>query len=603
MKVGIFVRPRIVAAAAIALTLGVAPVVSNATPQVEIDLPTVVEPLIDTIPLTNGQEPASTRSTEHVAEVRPDQPFSMAAVRWTGDVPDVVALQARNTEGNWGEWFEVDPVDGLDADAPGVRKASEPAWLGDATALRVRAERDDRPVAPGSLSAVVIDPGKASGDGIAPNAYAMSPAPRVISRRGWGADENMRRRCYRETGWDVDYSTTVKAVTVHHTAGTNSYSAADSARIVRGIYAYHGQTLRWCDIGYNVLVDKYGQIFEGRYGGLNLPIWGAHAGGFNEYTTGVSLMGTYTNVAPRAAQLESAARFIAWKLSRGYRGPNARVTLTSAGGGTSKYPRGTRVSLPRIFTHRDVGSTSCPGNEVYRRMPQLRQRVTTLMGDWRSSPIYQRWRRENADAGRLGGVFAVERPTVPTGRATKFASGRIWAFWSSRTGTHTVQDAIRDKWNRMGRASSRFGFPTTDQRGTPDRRGLYNHFQRGSIYWSPWYGAHSINGYIRAKWRDLQWERGPLGYPQTDVRTVPNGDGYYSFFSHGSIYRHVNGRAHALIRGFHRAWADTGWERGPLGYPVSDEYSTVTGSRQDFQGGYITRNGITGEMTVVTNAR
>ena len=68
---------------------------------------------------------------------------------------------------------------------------------------------------------------------------------------------------------------------VHHTAGSNSYTAAQSAAIVRAIELYHVKGNGWNDIGYNFLVDKYGQVFEGRIGGIERNVVGAHAEGFN----------------------------------------------------------------------------------------------------------------------------------------------------------------------------------------------------------------------------------------------------------------------------------------------------------------------------------
>ncbi|MFD7949057.1 N-acetylmuramoyl-L-alanine amidase, partial [Streptomyces sp. NPDC059744] len=94
------------------------------------------------------------------------------------------------------------------------------------------------------------------------------PKPPITSRAGWGADESISPEA-------PEYNDTVKAVFVHHTAGTNDYSCADSAAIVRSVYAYHVQSEHWKDIGYNFLVDKCGTIFEGRKGGVGRPGRGA----------------------------------------------------------------------------------------------------------------------------------------------------------------------------------------------------------------------------------------------------------------------------------------------------------------------------------------
>src|SRR5690606_7488362 len=138
---------------------------------------------------------------------------------------------------------------------------------------------------PPDLTAVLIDPGRGAVDENLQDIAAALPGggPRVITRDQWGADESIR--CQEPT-----YDDGLGGITVHHTAGRNDYSKGESAGIVRAIYAYHSQTLGWCDIGYNALVDKYGQIFEGRYGGLNEPVQGAQSGGLNEDNTGGETM-------------------------------------------------------------------------------------------------------------------------------------------------------------------------------------------------------------------------------------------------------------------------------------------------------------------------
>ena len=105
------------------------------------------------------------------------------------------------------------------------------------------------------------------------------------------------------------YGPTTKGAVIHHTAGSNSYSKADSASIVRATQAYHMNSRNWCDIGYNFLVDKYGQIFEGRAGGIDKPVRAAHSGNgpVNEQTMGVSLMGTFSSTAPTSAMKSATA--------------------------------------------------------------------------------------------------------------------------------------------------------------------------------------------------------------------------------------------------------------------------------------------------------
>jgi uncharacterized protein with LGFP repeats len=527
-------------------------------------------------------------------EIRRAKPFAMAALRWTGKNPDLVEVQPQHVDGNWGEWVRLSEVDGLDRGRPGKRQATEPAWLGDSTAIRVRAETDGEPVDANTTSVVLIDPGTAQA--------ASAAQPAVISRAEWGADESLRTQCFQQQGVGVEYGDTVKAAIVHHTAGTNDYTAADSARIVRGIYAYHASDLQWCDIGYNVLVDKYGQVFEGRYGGLDLPVWGAHAQGFNKDTVGVSMLGDFTAVAPSAAQLESVAQVLASKLGGNYRDPLGEVTMVSGYGGSSaKYPLGTEVTLPVIHGHRDVGYTECPGDLAYQELPALRQRVSELMAGWTDGAIYQKWQASGADAGPLGGVYALEQDAANDGRRTTFAGGTKSAYWSPDTPASLVEGLIRDKWQEHGAEAGVLGYPRTDELPTPDGAGRFNHFRGadGSIYWTPWTGAHEIRGLIKAKWAQLGWETGPLGYPRTDELGTPDGVGRFNHFdrSNGSVYWTPSTGAHEIRGAIKDRWAQLGWEGSYLGYPTSDEYAVPEGRRSDFQHGYVIWHAATGTVT------
>src|SRR5690606_2192746 len=164
----------------------------------------------------------------------------------------------------------------------------------------------------------------------------------------------------------------LKAVVLHHTAGTNNYSSSQSAQIVRGILTYHTTTLGWADLGYNVLVDKYGQIFEGRSGGLHRNITGAHSLGFNSGSFGISVMGNYSSTSLPSAARTAVARLVAWKLLSTFQtsvGGDVSWQVTTSG---TRHSVGSTVSLPRMMGHRDVNFTECPGDGVYRHVGALR---------------------------------------------------------------------------------------------------------------------------------------------------------------------------------------------------------------------------------------
>jgi hypothetical protein len=227
-----------------------------------------------------------------------------------------------------------------------------------------------------------VDPGRSSADssiGAAPadSALASTVEPTIYTRADWGADESMRTNACPS---GPDYSNTIKVGFVHHTDTTNDYSSSDVPSIIRSIYAYHVESNGWCDIGYNFLIDQFGRIWEGRYGGIAKAVIGAHTGGFNTDSFGVAAIGTYTTTQPSSVMLSAYEHLFAWKLGLYYRDPTGTDHLTSSGGGTDKWPVGQSVLFNRIAGHRDAGNTTCPGDALYAKLPTLRSAARSLMG-------------------------------------------------------------------------------------------------------------------------------------------------------------------------------------------------------------------------------
>ncbi|MET8399535.1 N-acetylmuramoyl-L-alanine amidase [Streptomyces sp900116325] len=195
------------------------------------------------------------------------------------------------------------------------------------------------------------------------------PRPPITSRAGWGADESISPEA-------PEYNDTVKAVFVHHTAGTNDYSCTDSAAVVRSLYAYHVQSNGWKDIGYNFVVDKCGTVFEGRKGGVDRPVLGAHTYGFNRESAGIAVIGTYTGAGAPTAALTSVARVAAWKLGQYKVDPAGTTMLTAGADGNNyagtKFVSGTQYSFKTISGHRDGYNTECPGTKLYGQLPTIR---------------------------------------------------------------------------------------------------------------------------------------------------------------------------------------------------------------------------------------
>lgn len=188
-------------------------------------------------------------------------------------------------------------------------------------------------------------------------------APPIFSRAQWGADESWRSGA-------PTYDTTIVQAHIHHTATSNGYAAASVPAMIRSMYKYHTGSLGWSDIGYNFLVDQYGAIWEGRYGGVDRVVRGAHTLGFNNDSTGFSMIGNFETTAPTPALLNSVSALAGWKLGLYGRDPNGVASVVSTG--SDKFPRGRTVSLPVIDGHRDTNDTACPGTNVYNALPQIR---------------------------------------------------------------------------------------------------------------------------------------------------------------------------------------------------------------------------------------
>ncbi|HSK25185.1 MAG TPA: N-acetylmuramoyl-L-alanine amidase [Egicoccus sp.] len=304
--------------------------------------------------------------------VETDTPFSMIGFTLP-EGADEVTVRTRGLDGTWSGWEVLErEVVGLDGPDLGTEEAeqaetdaSEPLWVGDADAFEVRVDG-----AVAELSASLIDTEGFSESAVdkvvrhlrpqvVPVEAEAASRPAVISRRQWGANESMVRRA-------PGYATPRFAV-IHHTAGSNSYSKSQSASVVRGIYSYHVNAQGWNDIGYNILVDRYGQIFEGRAGGLERGVIGAHASGFNTSSIGVSVMGNFDKADIPSVALESVARVVAWKYD--LHGIDARASRTISQNGKS---------INVTTAHRNVGSTACPGRYFYAKMGSLRSRIQAL---------------------------------------------------------------------------------------------------------------------------------------------------------------------------------------------------------------------------------
>jgi uncharacterized protein with LGFP repeats len=205
-----------------------------------------------------------------------------------------------------------------------------------------------------------------------PVAQADPPRPGIVSREEWGANDDPGG-CHPSAG---PIYGTVRAAVVHHTVSTNTYTEAQAPGIVLGICRFHKHANGWNDIGYNALVDRFGNVYEGRAGGLSRAVVGAHAQGFNSQTTGVASIGDQSAVPISKDAMKGFAHFLAWKLFlHGVTHAKGHVDLVSAGGSFSRFPAGTLVRSGRISGHGHFDYTECPGGALLLQMDALRERV------------------------------------------------------------------------------------------------------------------------------------------------------------------------------------------------------------------------------------
>jgi flagellar hook assembly protein FlgD len=294
----------------------------------------------------------------------------------------------------WSEWWTLS-FDG--GGRPGSVESrldvvSEPAWVGSSRYLQYEVVGGDQRSAgspPSSLANVRFSFVNAVGDAsvadrvvqgvkgvvaaiagvhLTAPAEGMTTKPTIVLRAAWGANDSWRK-C------NPDYAQ-VKMAFVHHTAGSNDYTPAQSAAIVRGIYYYHTHVDGWNDIGYEFLIDRYGTIFEGRYGGITRGPIGAQVYGFNTSSTGISVIGDFSYVAPPPAAIKSLEQLLAWKLDVHHVNPLGTATMLCRA--TQKFRAGQHVTLPVIAGHRQANYTACPGDAFYRLLPAIRTAVAGM---------------------------------------------------------------------------------------------------------------------------------------------------------------------------------------------------------------------------------
>ncbi|MEM8922567.1 MAG: DUF4214 domain-containing protein [Actinomycetota bacterium] len=319
-----------------------------------------------------------------------------------------LAIRLGNDGGDAGEWMEithphdegpdtasgelVGPLEPTEVVAAGVDAVDGPAEEG-----TLRPTRAMAPVLldPGDTIVEVVD---LTGDGDMELFFlptvdepGADDGPPVVAGRlqtGAGGPDIVPRSGWTSAGWADDnggctggpwYADNLQAVVVHHTVTGNDYSADRVDDVLRAVLYSHVSINGWCDIGYNFLVDRFGTIWEGRTGGVDRPVIGGHAKGFNTGTMGVALLGQHQRRAspavaePTTAARDAVFRLAEWKLGRHGVDPAGTTWLRNRSSrGPQRLASGRWHLVPTVLGHRHVGLTSCPGDLALAIVDHLR---------------------------------------------------------------------------------------------------------------------------------------------------------------------------------------------------------------------------------------
>ena len=298
--------------------------------------------------------------------------FDMIGLLWDRGNVEEIWIQTKDASGEWSEWTEVPFSADHGGDSPQERPGSSPVYTGPVEAARFAiagrltgAEAmliDTRVTPPSSLNSEVEPVPE-------PNPW-WNGASFVRDREKWDTTD-----CRNPTG-RYRFST-VRAVIVHH-AGGNGYSQSAVPGIIRGFCNFHVNGRGWDDIGYNFLVDRFGDVWEGRTASKTSAIRGAHTTGFNDSTQGVAIIGNFQTQAPSTAQINSLRQILNWLTGWHSIDPTGRVTLYAFEPRNNLFEHGEAVTVPTIIGHRDLGQTACPGAHFYPMLPQLRASVVPV---------------------------------------------------------------------------------------------------------------------------------------------------------------------------------------------------------------------------------
>ena len=377
---------------------------------------------------------------------------TIVGLSWN-DKPDGLAWVRSSRDGEgWSDWIVVS-IDDVHVPDPGTEEAanarpgSSPVFIGDDRFVQFRVEASELPKLEADLVSAAPKGVGISGvvDRIPlpqlPGADATTSQPTIVTRSQWGGNQ-----C---TTNSPRYNERVHVMFVHHTATPNDYSSpAEARQRVFNICTFHVQARGWRDIGYNFLIDKFGNIYEGRAGGIDRAVQGAHTGGYNSWSTGVAFLGSHQNDPPTAAAREAFRQLAAWKLDVHHVDPTATSRVNGR-------------TFNNIAGHRDAGSTACPGDACYNLLGTFRTQARSTGG----AKIFDGWPASNPIPGsqssgydntafrfsfntNVNWTFRIRRngSTILTRTGTASANRQQTVHWDGRAGGQNMPEGTYEVW-------------------------------------------------------------------------------------------------------------------------------------------------------------
>ncbi len=358
-------------------------------------------PLVDeqTIQLVDASATpqASDVQSRDLAPVTAPQPFTSIIIKWhvVGNPLDIRVLLRTSTNGIWSDWNELADNDEFRNPDDDINLLSSTMWSMDTPqdTWQLRIDVSGTSSYINYVKSITFSNHTDIPRLVMPSAGLAAPdgtRPPIVTRAMWGGSTVTQwdtrgdacaatpDSCPADATWMPTNAEIARPthIVIHHTATPNDPLASDWAARVRSIWGYHAITRNWGDIGYHFLIDPNGVIYEGRYKGVRpdagTVIDGAHVSGYNRSTIGISMMGTFSGVAPTAAAQNALKSLTAWLMTSYDITPD-----------TTAYYAYKNVTLNTIVGHRDIGQTTCPGDVLYGLLPTLRSTLAGIINaEW-----------------------------------------------------------------------------------------------------------------------------------------------------------------------------------------------------------------------------